>query len=79
MIWQLAELAELGSSRPSSAIMPEGWQWDPTLFRGSAAYSDRSRLPYAPGFADLLAGRWGFHGQGQFVLPLAGVGPGWDH
>ena len=43
--------------------MPEGWQWDPTLFRGSAAYYDRGRLPYAPGFAEVLAASLGLDGQ----------------
>ncbi|WP_246016948.1 hypothetical protein [Micromonospora pisi] len=35
--------------------MPDGWQWDSTLFRGSAAYYGPGRLPYAPGFAQTLA------------------------
>ena len=26
--------------------MPDGWQWDSTLFRGSAAYYERGLLPY---------------------------------
>jgi hypothetical protein len=35
--------------------MPDGWQWDQTLFRGSATYYERGRLPYAAGFADVVA------------------------
>jgi SAM-dependent methyltransferase len=54
--------------------MPEGWQWDPTLFRGSAAYYDQGRLPYAPGFAAELAGKLGQNGQGRLLD--VGCGPG---
>ncbi|MEU7932332.1 class I SAM-dependent methyltransferase [Micromonospora echinofusca] len=54
--------------------MPEGWQWDQTLFRGSAAYYDRGRLPYAPGYAARLAGDLGQHGQGRLLD--VGCGPG---
>ena len=34
--------------------MPEGWEWDETLYRGSARHDDRGRPPYAPGPADRL-------------------------
>jgi SAM-dependent methyltransferase len=54
--------------------MPEGWQWDNTLFKGSAAYYDRGRLPYAPGFADTLAAALGLDGRGR-LLDI-GCGPG---
>jgi SAM-dependent methyltransferase len=54
--------------------MPEGWQWDPTLFRGSAAYYDRGRLPYAPGFAEVLAASLGLDRQGRLLD--VGCGPG---
>jgi len=33
---------------------PRGWQWDGTLFRGTAAYYDRGRLPYARNLAGAL-------------------------
>ena len=36
--------------------MPEGWEWDSTLFAGAAAYYERGRLPYPAGLADALAG-----------------------
>lgn len=54
--------------------MPEGWQWDPTLFRGSAAYYERGRLPYAPGFAEVLATSLGLDGHGGLLD--VGCGPG---
>lgn len=54
--------------------MPEGWQWDQTLFRGSAAYYEQGRLPYAPGYAQRLAEEIGQHGQGRLLD--VGCGPG---
>jgi hypothetical protein len=33
----------------------EGRQWDESLFAGAAGHYLRGRLPYAPGFADLIA------------------------
>ncbi|HEX7168131.1 MAG TPA: class I SAM-dependent methyltransferase [Acidimicrobiales bacterium] len=35
--------------------MPEGWEWDDTLFAGAAAFYERGRLPYPAGLADALA------------------------
>jgi SAM-dependent methyltransferase len=54
--------------------MPAGWQWDPTLFKGSAAYYDRGRLPYAPGFAETLATSLALDGRGRLLD--VGCGPG---
>lgn len=54
--------------------MPDGWQWDSTLFKGSAAYYDRGRLPYAPGFAETLAAALGPDGGGRLLD--VGCGPG---
>ncbi|MFH8798321.1 class I SAM-dependent methyltransferase [Streptomyces sp. NPDC017936] len=54
--------------------MPDGWQWDSTLFRGSAAHYERGRLPYAPGFADALAAALGLDGRGRLLD--VGCGPG---
>src|SRR3954471_4905029 len=58
----------------SSSPMPEGWQWDRTLFRGSAAYYDQGRLPYAPGYARQLAQLLGQRGEGRLLD--VGCGPG---
>jgi SAM-dependent methyltransferase len=54
--------------------MPEGWQWDESLYRGSAAYYTRGRLPYAPGYASRLAEALGQQGQGRLLD--VGCGPG---
>ncbi|WP_406315047.1 class I SAM-dependent methyltransferase [Streptosporangium sp. NBC_01639] len=54
--------------------MPDGWQWDSTLFKGSAAYYERGRLPYAPGFAETLATALGLDGRGRLLD--VGCGPG---
>ncbi|MFE7765815.1 class I SAM-dependent methyltransferase [Streptomyces sp. NPDC057438] len=54
--------------------MPDGWQWDRTLFRGSAAHYARGRLPYAPGFPETLAGALGLDGRGRLLD--VGCGPG---
>jgi SAM-dependent methyltransferase len=54
--------------------MAAGWQWDSTLFQGSARYYERGRLPYAPGFAETLATALGLHGRGRLLD--VGCGPG---
>ncbi|SCL71160.1 Methyltransferase domain-containing protein [Micromonospora citrea] len=54
--------------------MPDGWQWDPTLFQGSAAYYERGRLPYAPRFAERLAEELALDGSGRLLD--VGCGPG---
>lgn len=54
--------------------MPDGWRWDRTLFRGSAAHYERGRLPYAPGFAETLATALGLDGRGRLLD--VGCGPG---
>ena len=54
--------------------MPEGWQWDETLFRGSAAFYARGRLPYAPGMADAIAQTLALDGGGRLLD--VGCGPG---
>ncbi|WP_169953307.1 class I SAM-dependent methyltransferase [Microbispora sp. H11081] len=54
--------------------MPDGWQWDSTLFQGCAAFYERGRLPYAPGFAEALAAALGLDGRGRLLD--VGCGPG---
>ncbi|WP_329586489.1 class I SAM-dependent methyltransferase [Kitasatospora sp. NBC_01250] len=54
--------------------MVGGWEWDETLFAGSAAYYRRGRLPYAPGLADALAGALRLDGRGRLLD--VGCGPG---
>ncbi|KLL10640.1 MULTISPECIES: class I SAM-dependent methyltransferase [Protofrankia] len=54
--------------------MADGWQWDSTLFQGSAAYYERGRLPYAPRFAETLATTLSLDGRGRLLD--VGCGPG---
>ncbi|NGN62959.1 class I SAM-dependent methyltransferase [Streptomyces sp. A7024] len=52
----------------------EGWEWDETLFAGTAAYYERGRLPYAPGLADAIAGALRPDRRGRLLD--VGCGPG---
>ncbi|MEI5522988.1 class I SAM-dependent methyltransferase [Streptomyces brasiliscabiei] len=54
--------------------MPDGWRWDRTLFQGSAAHYERGRLPYAPGFPEMLAEALESDGRGRLLD--VGCGPG---
>jgi SAM-dependent methyltransferase len=54
--------------------MPEGWEWDETLYRGSAPYYARGRLPYAAALAEELANALGLDGRGRLLD--VGCGPG---
>lgn len=54
--------------------MPQGWQWDETLFQGSARYYERGRLPYPPGLADAVAAALALDGHGRLLD--VGCGPG---
>ncbi|MFJ5997274.1 class I SAM-dependent methyltransferase [Streptomyces sp. NPDC092370] len=50
------------------------WEWDDTLFAGTAAHYGRGRLPYAPGLADTLAAALRPDGRGRLID--VGCGPG---
>ena len=54
--------------------MPQGWEWDETLYLGSAPYYVRGRLPYAPGLADALRTALALDGRGRLLD--VGCGPG---
>lgn len=54
--------------------MPKGWEWDETLYLGSAPYYARGRLPYAPGLADALRDALSLDGAGRLID--IGCGPG---
>ncbi|WP_419993020.1 class I SAM-dependent methyltransferase [Streptomyces boninensis] len=54
--------------------MIEGWEWDETLFAGTAAYYERGRLPYAPGLAEAIAGALRPDRRGRLID--VGCGPG---
>jgi SAM-dependent methyltransferase len=52
----------------------EEWQWDESLFAGSAGYYRRGRAPYAPGMADAVKHALALDGRGR-LLDI-GCGPG---
>jgi SAM-dependent methyltransferase len=54
--------------------MADEWQWDETLYRGSAYYYGVGRLPYPPAVADAFVEAFGLDGT-QRVLDV-GCGPG---
>ena len=54
--------------------MPRGWQWDETLYRGSAPFYERGRLPYPAGLADAVAAVLRLDGRGRLLD--VGCGPG---
>lgn len=51
------------------------WSWDPSLYRGSAAYYARGRIPYPRAVADRLAEALHLDGSGR-LLDVVGCGPG---
>jgi ubiquinone/menaquinone biosynthesis C-methylase UbiE len=54
--------------------LPKGWQWDETLYQGSAAYYVRGRLPYAAALPDRLTTVLSLDGRGRLID--VGCGPG---
>ncbi|MGA4843928.1 class I SAM-dependent methyltransferase [Streptomyces sp. G45] len=54
--------------------MAASWEWDDTLFAGTAPYYRRGRLPYAPGLAEVLAKALRLDGTGRLLD--VGCGPG---
>jgi SAM-dependent methyltransferase len=54
--------------------MPKGWEWDETLYLGSAPYYVPGRLPYAAGLAARLANVLALDGGGRLLD--VGCGPG---
>jgi SAM-dependent methyltransferase len=59
---------------PWRADDDRGWEWDDTLYAGSAAYYPTGRLPYPPEVAGTLRSTLGLDGTGR-LLDL-GCGPG---
>lgn len=52
----------------------DGWEWDETLYAGSAAYYSRGRLPYPAELAAVLREELGLDGTGRLLD--VGCGPG---
>jgi len=57
-----------------SCIVPRGWDWDETLFQGSAPFYARGRPPYAPDLAAVLVAALDLDGSGRLLD--VGCGPG---
>jgi SAM-dependent methyltransferase len=55
-------------------VVTRPWQWDPSLYAGSAAHYSRGRMPYPDEVADLLRAELGLDGTGR-LLDI-GCGPG---
>jgi SAM-dependent methyltransferase len=51
-----------------------GWEWDASLYAGSAAYYTEGRVPYPEELADALARELRFDGEGRLLD--VGCGPG---
>ena len=45
----------------------DGWEWDETLYAGSAAYYSRGRLPYPAELAAVLREELGLDGTGRLL------------
>jgi len=54
--------------------VPDGWEWDESLFEGSAPYYDRGRLPYAARLPGALGHALDLDGSGRLLD--VGCGPG---
>lgn len=51
------------------------WEWDPTLFAGTATYYSRGRLPYAPAMAAAVREALTLDGCGRLLDVGCGPGP----
>ncbi|MEU5263861.1 class I SAM-dependent methyltransferase [Amycolatopsis sp. NPDC021455] len=54
--------------------MTDTWEWDPSLYSGSAEYYARGRAAYPPGLATAFAAELGLDGSGRLLD--VGCGPG---
>jgi len=55
-------------------VSDAGWQWDPSLYAGSAAYYVQGRVAYPQELVDALVAELGLDGSG-WLLDV-GCGPG---
>lgn len=51
------------------------WEWDPTLFAGTATHYSRGRLPYAPALAAAVRDALALDGRGRLLDVGCGPGP----
>jgi len=61
-------------SRRKGGRVPEGWDWDESLFAGSSVFYDRGRIPYPPGLRDAFADAANLRGSPRLID--VGCGPG---
>ncbi|WP_410638973.1 class I SAM-dependent methyltransferase [Amycolatopsis sp. lyj-346] len=54
--------------------MTDAWEWDPSLYSGSAQYYARGRVPYPADLAPAFAAELGLDGSGRLLD--VGCGPG---
>ena len=54
--------------------MDQAWEWDETLYAGSAGHYAPGRMPYPPELADAVAAELGLDGTGRLLD--VGCGPG---
>ncbi|SEF20769.1 Methyltransferase domain-containing protein [Amycolatopsis pretoriensis] len=54
--------------------MADAWEWDPSLYSGSAGYYARGRAAYPPELAEAFAAELGLDGSGRLLD--VGCGPG---
>jgi SAM-dependent methyltransferase len=52
-----------------------GWEWDPTLYEGSAQFYSRGRMPYPQALADALRDELALDGTGRLLDVGCGPGP----
>jgi SAM-dependent methyltransferase len=71
---ETAAQADGGVTSESGRFGWEDWDWDASLFEGSAHYYRRGRIPYSEGLADSLATVLRLDGQGRLLD--VGCGPG---
>jgi SAM-dependent methyltransferase len=55
-------------------VSDSGWEWDPTLYAGSAAYYSQGRVPYTQELVDKLVDELSLDGTGRLLD--VGCGPG---
>lgn len=58
----------------TDAMAGDGWQWDASLYAGSAGYYVRGRVTYPPAVVDLLVDQLNLDGLGRLLD--VGCGPG---
>jgi SAM-dependent methyltransferase len=63
-----------GDARPEEPMTPTKWEWDKTLFGGSARYYRAGRFPYPPELATAFQEELGLDGSGRLLDVGCGTG-----